>query len=54
MYLDGYKNITSVDFSKVCVDMMQGKFADKAELEWKVSTENSRPSHRCIFSRREG
>merc|ERR1712167_115817 len=36
MYLDGYKNITSIDFSQACVDMMQGKFADKAELEWKV------------------
>ena len=36
MYLDGYKNITSVDFSKVSIDMMQGKFADKAELEWKT------------------
>jgi len=36
MYLDGYKNITSVDFSKVSIDMMSGKFADKAELEWKV------------------
>merc|ERR1712199_88312 len=36
MYLDGYKNITSVDFSKVSIDMMSCKFADKAELEWKV------------------
>merc|ERR1711939_862057 len=35
MYLDGYKNITSVDFSQECIKLMQGKFADKAELEWK-------------------
>ena len=37
MYLDGYKNITSVDFSSACIDMMAGKFADKAELEWKAT-----------------
>merc|ERR1711934_581702 len=36
MYTDGYKNITSIDFSQGAVDMMKGKFADKAELEWKV------------------
>ena len=48
MYLDGYKNITSVDFSKVSIDMMQGKFADKAELEWKVCCRPLPPSHAYI------
>lgn len=36
MYLDGYKNVTSVDFSEICIESMHQKFADKLELEWKV------------------
>merc|ERR1712054_150645 len=35
MYLDGFKNITSVDFSQECINTQSGKFADKAELDWK-------------------
>lgn len=35
MYEDGYKSITNVDISKVCIEQMIAKLGDKAGLTWK-------------------
>merc|ERR1711934_794942 len=34
MYTDGYKKITSIDFSGECIKQMSSRSTDKPELEW--------------------
>eukprot|EP00792_Barthelona_sp_PAP020_P005964 TRINITY_DN2863_c1_g1_i3.p1 TRINITY_DN2863_c1_g1~~TRINITY_DN2863_c1_g1_i3.p1 ORF type:complete len:215 (+),score=58.76 TRINITY_DN2863_c1_g1_i3:45-689(+) len=36
MYEDGYKNITNIDISEVCVNSMKQRYADLAGMKWQV------------------
>ncbi|KAG1442304.1 hypothetical protein G6F56_011119 [Rhizopus delemar] len=34
MYLDGYKNITNIDYSKTVIENMKLRCSDKVEMTW--------------------